>query len=164
MSITERNTWDGRTVAVTWEESSTLPPREQITQASGICFTDTGRIVLVGNGSDIWSLPGGHPELGETAEDALKREVLEESCAVVKRYVYLGAQRVDNPGLAQPYYQARWWARVHLLAFTPEHEISQRILVSPDAFVTTLNWKTDSIAQAILRAALAAETRLPDTN
>ncbi len=43
-----------------------------------------GRILLVNRGSEpnkgLWSLPGGAIELGETARDALIREVREETC------------------------------------------------------------------------------------
>lgn len=57
--LTETIEWQGRTLQVTWEPGPELPPREQTTQASGICFTDTGQIVLVGG--DGWGLPGGPP-------------------------------------------------------------------------------------------------------
>lgn len=168
MKIVEQNEWEGRSLTVTWDDAPTLPPREQITQASGVCFVskdkdndngdDEPLIVLVGSGDGRWSLPGGHPEVGETMEAAFRREVLEEACAVVEECGYLGAQRVDDLANidtgSTPYYQTRFWARVRLLPFAPQHEMTERRLVRPDAFVATLNWNTSKTAQAILETAL----------
>jgi ADP-ribose pyrophosphatase YjhB (NUDIX family) len=156
--LTEESVWEGRILRVTWKEGGTLPSRERITQASGVCFTDTGAIVLVGDGSGRWALPGGHPEPGESAEEAFIREVAEEACAVVGQCAYLGAQKVEDPNEPAPYYQTRWWARVHLLPFHPEYETTERKLVPPDEFVAALNWDTSRIAQAVLEASLAVNT------
>ncbi len=159
MRIIETNTWEGRGLTVTWEDGPVPPPRDQTTQASGVCFTDDGLIVLVGSGDGRWSLPGGHLEDGESAEDALIREVREEACAVVERCEYLGAQRVDDPAEDRPYFQTRWWARVRLLPFDAQYETTERKLVTPKAFVASLGWNTVRIAQAILDAALASDVR-----
>lgn len=154
--LIEHTAWEGRGLTVTWDPTPVLPPPGRVTQASGVCFTEDGRIVLV-RGSGGWSLPGGHPEPGETAVEALTREVREEACAVVDRSAYLGAQRVEDPGGGEPYFQTRWWARVTLLPFQPLHEKTERTLVSPEQFVDTLNWDTRRIAGAILDAALDTE-------
>ena len=159
MRIVESNTWAGRELTVTWDDAPMLPPHHQITQASGVCFTDTGKIVLVGSGNGRWSLPGGHPEPGETIEETLIREIREEACAVVERCAYLGSQRVDDPAETVPYFQTRWWARVRLLPFEPRYETTERKLVDPHAFVATLDWNTTRIAQAILYAASMAQSR-----
>jgi ADP-ribose pyrophosphatase YjhB (NUDIX family) len=159
MQIVEQALWKDRVLTVTWDDSPTLPPREQITQASAVCIADNGRIVLVGGGNDEWSLPGGHLEPGESLDDALMREIAEEACAIVERCVYLGAQRVDDPDRATPYFQTRWWARVRLEPFAPQYETTVRSLVSPDEFVSRLNWDTSRIARAVLDAALTAEAR-----
>lgn len=159
MRIVESNHWDGRSLAVTWDDTPTQPQLSRISQASGICFTESGQIVLVRSGNGAWTLPGGHPENGESIDQALVREVREEACAVVERYEYLGAQVVEDPSEAVPYAQTRWWARVRLLPFEPKHETVERCLVAPEEFVGALNWKTALIAQAILGAAIAVEER-----
>jgi len=80
---------------------------------------------------------------GETLEDCLVREVMEEGCARVAESRYIGCQRVDDPD--HPigpwrYYQARFWARVELLPWDPQHEIDERRLVRPEDFLRTLSW------------------------
>ena len=152
--LVETAIWEGRLLTVTWDCTPGLPPRKQTTQASGVCYTSEGRILLVGDGKS-WSLPGGHPEEGETIQEALRREVREEACALVERCVYLGTQRVDDPAEAAPYFQTRWWAQVTLQPFEPKHEMTARRLIAPDELVAILGWDTAQIAQAILEAAQA---------
>jgi NADH pyrophosphatase NudC (nudix superfamily) len=50
-----------------------------------------------GDGERYWNLLGGGVEPGETLEDCLVREVMEEGCARVAQSRYIGCQRVDDP-------------------------------------------------------------------
>ena len=76
--ITQENSWEGQRMIVTWHDASFAPPRNLVTQASGICFTDDNQVVLVTLDGKSWRLPGGHPEADETIEEAFIREVDEE--------------------------------------------------------------------------------------
>jgi ADP-ribose pyrophosphatase YjhB (NUDIX family) len=50
---------------------------------AGVAIVD-GRVLLhQGAGDDFWTLPGGRPEVMETASDALGREMLEETALTV---------------------------------------------------------------------------------
>ncbi|MBP8590953.1 NUDIX domain-containing protein [Candidatus Shapirobacteria bacterium] len=44
---------------------------------------------------DQWQIPGGRPEKGETREQTLERELLEEADAKVKNIKIIGAQKVE---------------------------------------------------------------------
>lgn len=37
----------GRPIRVTWRGAAFVPPRALVTQASGVCFTADGKVVLV---------------------------------------------------------------------------------------------------------------------
>lgn len=158
--ISEENIYEGRVLKTTWSASRTPPPRALITQASGLCFTNDGLIILIAGEEGTWSLPGGHPEPGETIEQTLVREVREEACAVVEHLAYLGAQQVDDPsaptGLTR-YYQTRFWARVHLEPFHPQFEILHRTLAPPKNFLSQLSWGHTKIAQALFAIAIEQE-------
>ena len=161
--VTESLRWEGRLLKVTWREAPFLPLRELVTQASGMCFTPAGQIVLVSSDGLNWALPGGHPEPGETVEKAFSREVWEEACSKTIHIAYLGAQEVADPESPIPprfHYQARFWAQVDLGPFKPRFETRLRRLVEPESLVAALNWDTIAIAEAILAATVAVESRL----
>ncbi len=155
--VAETANWNGHQFTPTWLPSFTCSAGDIVTQASGICFTPEGKMLLVEDESTGEKmLPGGHPEGNETPLEALVREVWEEACAVVESAVYLGAQSVaDERG--RVYYQTRFWAKVRLEPFEPRFETSRRLLVEPADFVDTLNWSTPRLARAVLGAALSAE-------
>ena len=160
--IVEKVTVSHEEYVVTWLPPPFRPPRELTVQASGICFTDDRKIVLVSNDGQGWVLPGGHPEPNETLEEAFIREVQEEACATVIDCSHIGCQRVqirDAAGTMKFHYLARFWAKVVLLDFDPKFEIQERKLISQSEFIPTLGWQTIKCAQAILEAGLKAENR-----
>jgi NADH pyrophosphatase NudC (nudix superfamily) len=153
----------GRRVTYTWFDPPFRPEPPHSTQAYGICFTEAGMIVLGAGefeGRRYVNLLGGGVEPGETLEDCLVREVMEEGCARVVESRYIGCQRVDDPDHPTGpwrYYQTRFWARVELLRWDPQHEIDERRLVRPEDFLRTLSWGSAPTAATILAAGLKAE-------
>ena len=161
--IVDYNEWEGVPYQAVWHPAPFKPPREHTTQASGICFTDQGQVMLVGN-DHRWTIPGGHPDSYETVEEALTREVWEEATARVTSCHYLGCQRVepvelDNWGEGL-HYQTRFWARVELVTFIPNEECSQRMLVASDLFLATLSWGHSQIIRAAFHGAFVYERSL----
>ena len=156
--IIEEHLWKGQRLLVAWQDSGFIPPRNLVTQASGICFTHDGLIVLITSDGSSWGLPGGHPEDGETIEAALIREVREEACAMVTDFAYLGAQEMRDAPDYTVHYQTRFWARVQLNEFKPEYETTGRKLVMPEDVVSTLNWQSD-IFENTLKLAIEHEKK-----
>jgi 8-oxo-dGTP pyrophosphatase MutT (NUDIX family) len=149
-----------RPAAFTLMAPGWYPPELAITQASGFCFTPDGLVVLVHTHDGYRTLPGGRPEPGETARDALVREVGEEASARVTACRYLACQHVWDPqapdGLTS-HYQTRWWARIELDPWQPNPETIARQLVSPSEVLPTLSWRRKQIARRLLDLALDAE-------
>lgn len=69
--------WDEAKVKLTWRPDLKLPPRNLISSVHGFCFLDD-QLLLVNLNHRGWDFPGGHMEIGETAENCFKREAMEE--------------------------------------------------------------------------------------
>ena len=68
-----------------------MPPTQLVTQALGLCFTADGLVVLVTMDGRQWTFPGGSIARGETPEEAVRREVLEEVGLRPQQLQHLGA-------------------------------------------------------------------------
>jgi len=64
-----------------------------------LIYNDEGQVLLIRSvkWGERWHIPGGHVELGESCEDANKREILEETGLEVDRVEFIGFQEANAP-------------------------------------------------------------------
>ena len=118
MIIQQNTSYDDQGQAVRfilhdWRDFSKLTP---ITQSYAFIFNKEGKILIGKNPKstkDSWSIPGGTLEEGESPDQALERELLEEVDAVCSRYEVIAIQECLFPGNpkaneGEHYYQLRY--------------------------------------------------------
>lgn len=74
-----------------------------ITQSSGVCFDEQGRILLMRQTGKRWNIPGGTTEANETPEDTMRREVYEETTIVLGDCSPIAYQEVVEDGVIIKY-------------------------------------------------------------
>jgi 8-oxo-dGTP diphosphatase len=77
---------------------------EGVKAVGAVVFDEEGRVLLVRRGrpplAGSWTLPGGHLEAGESAEQAIEREVLEETGLRVRAEQLVATVPVATEGYA----------------------------------------------------------------
>ena len=115
MYPTNNYTFDSKTYTLTWIKTDDVSSYSPFTQVYGVIFNDTGEILICKQSSKhSWHLPGGHIEQGESYEDALIREALEEVDVRIKNIKPVGVQKITVPNNPKfiPEYQLRCIASV----------------------------------------------------
>lgn len=79
-----------------------VPPARLVPCIGAVIIDASGRLLLIKRGHEpgkgLWSLPGGRVEPGEADEQALIREVLEETGLAVRPGLLIGVVRRAAPG------------------------------------------------------------------
>lgn len=86
----------GKTSKVIYHDADSfknLDPNN-VTQSYGVCFYNNKIVIGFGGKKKNWGLIGGTIEKGETFEETLKREVIEESNMEVLQEIPIGYQEV----------------------------------------------------------------------
>jgi putative hydrolase of HD superfamily len=87
-------------------------PDELSIKAHAVCFHD-GKLLLVNHMEwDIWSIPGGTREAGESIEETLHREIMEETNCKVTDYYPISYQKVISPDGKLQHYRLQYVCNV----------------------------------------------------
>ena len=151
-------------VVLTWLDCQTRMEMDQYqpcTQVYGICFDNHGGILVIDEkGTGAWKIAGGTPEEGETPEQTLIRELLEEADVELAELLPVGVQKVEElfPDKDHPkvYYQWRFAGKIAKLhPQTPDPDtgrIYQRKFVSTTEINKMVKW--GEIGRAMFVAAI----------
>jgi ADP-ribose pyrophosphatase YjhB (NUDIX family) len=131
---------NGGTWFIAWH-SPVAVPEGTPHGANAFCVTVDDQVVLISDDGERWGWPGGRPEGDESWEQSLRREILEEACAVVYRARLLGFCRgvcVSGPEQGRVLVRSLWRADVELNAWEPHFEIRHRRVVPADDLLAHL--------------------------
>jgi ADP-ribose pyrophosphatase YjhB (NUDIX family) len=151
---------NGQEWIVTWCPPP-LPPSGTPHGAQGVCLTNDGKIVLVSEDGEQWGFPAGRPEPGESWEETLRREMLEEACATVVETRLLGFTRgecVAGPERGLVLVRSMWRADVELGPWDPQFEIRHRHVIAGTDIALQRLLATDPFAPIIRRSLNEAAT------
>ena len=122
--------------------------------ANALCVTADDRVVLISNDGERWGWPGGRPEADESWEETLRREILEETCAIVHDARLLGFCRgvcLTGPEKGLVLVRSIWRAEVELMPWEPRFEIAQRRVVPATDLLSHL-WVEEGLEPIYHRA------------
>jgi 8-oxo-dGTP pyrophosphatase MutT (NUDIX family) len=139
--------WNGRRLRTVTRLDPEPPPLTHTSTAHCLAF-DGERVALALHRDRDWTIPGGHLELGESAEQAATREAAEEAGAVVEDLIVFAPEQVDpvdgttsDPGYTVPSFQVFFVGRlVDLGPPTATDECSESRLFDPDEARRTPGW------------------------
>ncbi len=110
--LIDSGVWAGKSKSVQWQlySSPQTPDISKCSAAFCVTLTPDNKIVLVRERRG-WGMPGGHIEAGETIEQALTRECLEEAGFNVTYPVHFAHRKITathpvphpTPGAAYPF-------------------------------------------------------------
>jgi len=153
---------DGQVYDVVYFDADSFDslPREKITQSYGVCFYNNKMVVGYRGKKNTWGLIGGTIEKGESPEDTLKREIIEESNTKVVAYKPIGYQEIkipDGPSI----YQLRYCCLVEPIGefiADPDSSITKIVFIDPLEYKKYFDW--GEIGERIIQRALEIKKEL----
>lgn len=149
--------WKGVTVTKTWIKTEKIEDYSPVSQVYGIIFNDKDEILICRSSETAdWQIPGGHPEDGETFEETLDREVLEEVDVELENIRPLGVFKVEFSDGDNITYQSRFVAELkELLPQTLDpanNSVWERKFVPASEVTNYVKWGTTG--EAMFRDAI----------
>ena len=140
--------------------ASPSAPARPIATVGGLIFNDVGQFLLVRTNkwSNLWGIPGGKIEWGEASEQALRRELAEETGLSVTDVEFVLVQdAIQPPEFYKPAHFLLLNYTCRAPGFQPVRLNSEaqeyRWLSLPEAFALPLNGPTRVLLQTVFRHA-----------
>jgi 8-oxo-dGTP diphosphatase len=139
-TITNRS---GQTLKVIYAESDPLVALDGkvLKDVHAFCFYGHKLVVVYAEDKQYWTPPGGGIEVGESHEEAVVREVLEESNMKVMHQEFIGYQDIYEPGGIVR--QVRSFCIVEPVGefvADPDGEITEMRLIDPKNYRDYFDW------------------------
>lgn len=131
----------GQELDVVYQDADFVGDRT-IHSVHAYCFCEGKLVVVYDPAKDMWTPPGGGVEPGESVEEAVAREVLEESNMRVIWQKLIGFQEIEEP--TRTITQTRSVCIVECLgAFIadPAGDVSEIKLIDPSEYKEYFDWK-----------------------
>jgi hypothetical protein len=129
------------------------------TQAYGVCFYGDKMVIGFGGKKKSWGLIGGTIEKGETFEETLKREIIEESNMEVLKCLPIGYQEVIKTDSYK--IQLRYVCKIRPLGpfiEDPDESITEIKLIDPNTYKKYFDW--GEVGERIIERALELKSTL----
>ena len=125
-----------------WHKKDSFLSLDPITQVYGVCFDNSGNILIMRTPGKSWNIPGGTPEINENPEIALKRELEEEVDVSISLGKMIGYFEVISD--KSTIYQLRYAAlieEVNSQTIDPAtNEINERKFIKPNEFFDYISY------------------------
>ena len=113
------------------------------------------RVVLADIETRGWCIPSGHLEAGETAEDAVRRESIEEAGAVLGRVLYVGYFILTDIGSGAVRHAPTFIAEVSAIGAIPDGTESRGAYLAPVEDIAAMYFAWDDLLAGVFAHAYA---------
>ena len=124
--------------------------QKPVTASCAFVFDDKGQILAIENRRG-WDIPGGRVEPGETPEETVVREILEEASVVVENPQLVYLQDFVDRGWHIAYYRCDV---VEVKPFHAEFETSKREFMTIDDFLSCYGGEDLAETKSLIEKAL----------
>lgn len=142
--FTEKSTWKDKVYINELYLSTDTDSLDPVTQVQAVCLTEDDQVVLYEHVDGWFGLPGGKVELGEDYQQALIREIDEETRSTVLECGVFAYQKSWDVAVPEKLsYNLRYWAIVRpedKPLNDPAGKAVRRILVNKEEAIEKLNW------------------------
>jgi len=162
MTIDSELVFDGKIYKLKYSDADSFDelPRDRCKQIYAVCFLGDKFVIGWRGKKRAWGLIGGTIEKGEIFEEALTREIREESNMRILKSIPVGYQKVTTPS-GEIIYQLRSCCFVEPIGefvSDPDGNITEIKLVTPENYKTYFDW--GAIGDRIITRAVELKHKL----